>query len=135
MIRLLVALSLGGMVSAVAVVLNRSGTTTSISVRRNSLPTRVPAVEVGLAEGPAIVIFTEASCRSCQDVMRLIRGPAGAGLPVADVEYGAQPDLHRRFNIGTVPTTVVVDKQGTVIAGWTGRVDLSEFTTALAEIA
>ena len=134
MIRLLVALGLGGVVSAIAVVFNRSGTTTSISVRRNSLPARVPAVEVGLAEGPAIIIFTEASCHSCRDVVRLIRGPAGAGLPVADVEYGAEPTLHRKFNIDTVPTTVVVDKQGTVIAGWTGRVDLREFATALAEV-
>jgi len=133
-IRLLIALCLGGAVSVAAAVLNRTGSTTSISVRRNSLPTRVPASEVGLAAGAGIVVFTEKSCHSCQDVVRLIRGPAGAGLPVADIEYGANRDLHRKFNIDTVPTTVIVDEQGTVVAGWVGRVDLSEFTTALAKV-
>jgi thioredoxin-like negative regulator of GroEL len=113
MIRLLIALCLGG---------------------RNSLPTRVPASEVGLAADVAIVVFTEKSCHSCQDVVRLIRGPAGAGLPVADIEYGTSPELHRKFDIDTVPTTVIVDEQGTVVAGWVGRIDLSEFTTALAKV-
>ena len=66
--------------------------------------------------------------------MRLIRGPAGAGLPVADIEYGADQELHRKFDIDTVPTTVIVDEQGTVVAGWVGRIDLSEFTNALAKV-
>ena len=134
MIRLLIALCLGGAVSGAAVVLNRSSSTTSIAVRRNSLPTRGPGSEVGLAADAAIVVFTEKSCHSCQDVVRLIRGPAGAGLPVADIEYGANQELHRKFDIDTVPTTVIVDEQGTVVAGWVGRIDLSEFTTALAKV-
>ena len=107
---------------------------TSIAVRRNSLPTRVPGSEVGLGATAAIVVFTENSCHSCQDVVRLIRGPAGAGLPVADIEYGADQELHRKFDIDTVPTTVIVDEQGTVVAGWVGRIDLSEFTNALAKV-
>ena len=134
MIRLLIALCLGGAVSGAAFVMNRSRSTTSIAVRRNSLPTRVPGSEVGLGATAAIVVFTEKSCHSCQDVVRLIRGPAGAGLPVADIEYGASPELHRKFDIDTVPTTVIVDEQGMVVAGWVGRIDLSEFTTALAKV-
>ena len=39
----------------------------------------------------------------------------------------ALPGLHRKFDIDTVPTTVIVDEQGTVVAGWVGRIDLSEF--------
>jgi|TARA_B100001750_G_scaffold204773_1_gene181373 thioredoxin-like negative regulator of GroEL len=45
-----------------------------------------------------------------------------------------EPALHRRFEIDTVPTTVVVDHEGSVISGWTGRVDVGELATALAEI-
>ena len=97
MIRLLTALCLGGAVSGLSCFLNRTSSTTSIAVRRNSLPTRVPASEVGLAADVAIVVFTEKSCHSCQDVVRLIRGPAGAGLPVADIEYGTSPELHRKL--------------------------------------
>ena len=45
-----------------------------------------------------------------------------------------EPALPRRFEIDTVPTTVVVDHEGSVISGWTGRVDVGELAAALAEI-
>ncbi len=134
MSRLLIAAAIAATVSLIAALLKRNSSSQLISVRRNALPTRVPASEVGLDVGPAIIAFTESSCDSCQEVVRLIRGPAGAGIPVADVEFGAEPALHRRFEIDTVPTTLVVDSEGSVIAGWVGRVDLGEFAAALAEI-
>ena len=122
MSRLLIAVAIAAGVSLVAVLVNRNSSSQLISVRRNALPTRVPATEVGLDAGPAIIVFTESTCDSCQEVIRLIRGPAGAGIPVADVEFGAEPGLHRRFGIDTVPTTLVVDREGSVVSGWTGRV-------------
>ena len=134
MSRLLIAIAIAGGVSLVAVLVNRNSSSQLISVRRNALPTRVPATEVGLDAGPAIIVFTESTCDSCQEVIRLIRGPAGAGIPVADVEFGAEPGLHRRFGIDTVPTTLVVDRGGSVVSGWTGRVDVGELAAALAEI-
>ncbi|HJL99072.1 MAG: thioredoxin family protein [Acidimicrobiales bacterium] len=134
MTRLLIAVAIAAVVSLTAILVNRNGSSQLISVRRNALPTRIPATEVGLDAGPAIIIFTESTCDSCQEVVRLIRGPAGAGIPVADVEFGAEPALHRRFGIDTVPTTLVVDREGSVVGGWTGRVDVGEFAAALAEI-
>ena len=108
MIRLLIAVVIAAVVSLVAVLVNRNSGSQLVSVRRNALPTRVPAVEVGLEAGPAIIIFTESTCHSCQEVLRLIRGPAGAGIPVADVEFGTEPALHRRFEIDTVPTLSLI---------------------------
>lgn len=134
MSRLLIAVAIAAGVSLVAILANRNASSQLISVRRNALPTRVPATEVGLDAGPAIIVFTESTCDSCQEVIRLIRGPAGAGIAVADVEFGAEPALHRRFGIDTVPTTLVVDREGSVVSGWTGRVDVGEFAAALAEI-
>jgi len=134
MTRLLIAVAIAAVVSLTAILVNRNGSSQLISVRRNALPTRIPATEVGLDAGPAIIIFTESTCDSCQEVVRLIRGPAGAGIPVADVEFGAEPALHRRFGIDTVPTTLVVDREGSVVGGWTGRVDVGELAAALAEI-
>jgi thioredoxin-like negative regulator of GroEL len=134
MTRLFIATALAALVALVTRFVDRRHTSHPLAVRRGALPTQVPAVEVGIGDGPAIIIFTESSCRSCQDAIRLIRGPAGGGISVADIEYGAQPDLHKRFGIDTVPTTVVVDEKGSVVAGWTGRVDLSELTLALAQV-
>ena len=134
MTRLFIAAALAALVTLVARCVDRRRTPHPLAVRRGALPTQVPAKEVGLGDGPAIIIFTESSCRSCQDAIRLIRGPAGAGISVADIEYGAQPKLHKRVGIDTVPTTVVVDDKGSVVAGWTGRIDLRELTVALAQV-
>ena len=134
MTRLFIAVALAGLVALASRLVDRRRASHPLVVRRGALPTQVPAVEVGLGVGPAIISFTELTCRSCQDAISLIRGPAGGGIPVADIEYGAQPELHKRFDIDTVPTTVVVDDKGSVVAGWTGRIDLRELTVALAQV-
>ena len=53
MSRLLIAVAIAAVVSLVAVLVNRNSGSQLVSVRRNALPTRVPAVEVGLEAGPA----------------------------------------------------------------------------------
>ena len=93
MSRLLIAIAIAGCVSLVAALFKRGSKSDVVSVKRNALPTRVPAVEVGLDAAPAIIVFTEATCDSCQMAVRIVRGPAGAGIPVADIEYGADPAL------------------------------------------
>ena len=47
MSRLLIAVVIAAAVSLVAVLVNRNSASQLVSVRRNLLPTRVPAVEVG----------------------------------------------------------------------------------------
>ena len=132
--RLLIAAALVVAAVLVAMWLERRRVEHPFSVRRGNVPTRVRPVDVGLEGGPAIVVFTEASCQSCQAAIQLVRGPAGADLPVADIEYGQQRSVHERYEIDTVPTTVVVADDGTVAAGWTGKVDPGELTVALAEV-
>ena len=134
MSRVIVAAVLAGFATLVAFVVDRRRISRPLAVRRGPLPMQIPGVEVGLDAGPAIIIFTESNCLSCRDAVSVIRGPAGAGISVADVEYGERPQLHKRFGIETVPTTVVVDAAGSVVAGWIGRIDLSELTLALARV-
>lgn len=132
--RLLIAAVLAVVAVLVAFVMERRRVEQPFTVRRSSVPTRVRPSDVGLEDGPAIVVFTEASCNSCQAVIRLVRGPAGAELPVADVEFGQAKDLHKRFEIDTVPTTLVVHGDGVVAGGWTGTIDPGELTMAIAEV-
>ncbi|MDG2111026.1 MAG: hypothetical protein P8N02_00240 [Actinomycetota bacterium] len=118
----------------VAMVLERRRAEVPFTVRRGAVPSRVRPEDVGLEAGPSIVVFTEASCNSCQSAIRLVRGPAGADLPVADVEFGEAKGLHEQFGIDTVPTTVVVHHDGVVAAGWTGKIDPGDLALALAEV-
>lgn len=104
------------------------------AVPRSELPPAVDLAAVGVAGGPALVVFTEETCRTCAAALAVVRGPAGAGLPVAEVPFGAERELHRQHGIDTVPTTVVTDVGGQVIDGWVGSVDLSGLTAALAQV-
>jgi thioredoxin-like negative regulator of GroEL len=51
---------------------------------------------------------------------------------VAEVEYGENSELHRRYGIDTVPTTVLVEGDGNVVEGWTGKIEVGELARALA---
>ena len=133
--RLLIAVALVIVAVAVAsLAQRRRAGSAAAAVPRSELPAAVELASVGLPDGPAVVVFTEETCRTCAAALAVVKGPAGAGLPVAEVPFGAERELHRRHRIDTVPTTVVTDADGQVIDGWVGSVDLSELAAALAQV-
>ena len=132
--RLLIAVLLVVAAIAVASLAQRRRSASATAVPRSELPAAVDLAAVGLPSRPAVVVFTEETCRTCAAALAVVKGPAGAGLPVAEVPFGAERELHRQHGIDTVPTTVVTDANGEVIDGWVGSVDLSELAAALAQI-
>ena len=132
--RLAIAAVLVVVALAVAYLAQRRRGAAATSVTRSELPAAVDLTAVGITSGPALVVFTEETCRTCAAALAVVRGPAGAGLLVAEVPFGAERELHRQHGIDTVPTTVVIDADGQVIDGWVGRVDLSGLTAALAQV-
>ncbi len=132
--RLVIAAVLIVVAIAIASLAQRRRSASATAVPRSELPPVVDLVAVGIPEGPALVVFTEETCRTCQSAIAVVRGPAGAGLPVAEVPFGIERELHRRHGIGTVPTTVVADVGGRVVDGWVGSVDLSGLAAALAQV-
>jgi|TARA_B110000444_G_scaffold117953_1_gene110980 thioredoxin-related protein len=132
MVRLLIALSLILLSVSIAVIVERRKVENPFSVKRNQLPTLVRPQDFGLEPEAAIIIFTESTCSSCSAVLALLRGPAGANVVVAEVEYGENSELHRRYGIDTVPTTVLVEGDGNVVEGWTGKIEVGELARALA---
>ena len=132
--RLLIAVLLVVAAIAVASLAQRRRSASATAVPRSELPAAVDLAAVGLSGGPALVVFTEETCRTCAAAIAVVKGPAGAGLPVAEVPFGAERELHRSHCIDTVPTTVVTDAGGHVIDGWVGTVDLSELAAALAQV-
>jgi hypothetical protein len=53
-------------------------------------------------------------------------------VAVADVEYQANRDLHRRYSIDAVPTTVIVDRAGVTRAEFVGPVSATDLWAAVA---
>lgn len=131
--RLAIAAVLVVVAIAVALVAQRGRRAAATSVTRSALPAAVDLTTMSVSGGPSFVVFTEESCRTCAAALGVVRGPAGAGLAVVEVPFGAERHLHRQHGIDTVPTTVLVDRDGQVIDGWIGRVDLSELAAALAD--
>ena len=132
MVRLLIAFTLILISVSIAVIVERRKVENPFSVKRNQLPTLVPPQDFGLEPEAAIIVFTESTCRSCSAVLALLRGPAGANVTVAEVEYGENLDLHRKYGIDTVPTTVLVERDGNVVEGLIGKIEVGELARALA---
>jgi hypothetical protein len=132
MVRLLIALTLILISVSIALIVERRKVENPFSVKRNQLTTLVPPQDFGLEPEAAIIVFTESTCRSCSAVVALLRGPAGANVAVAEVEYGENLDLHRKYGIDTVPTTVLVEGDGNVVEGWTGKIEVGALARALA---
>jgi len=63
----------------------------------------------GLAEGPAVVIFTKDDCATCAAALELV---AGLGLPVRQVRAEDEPEVFEERGVAGVPLTVVIDRDG-----------------------
>lgn len=132
--RLAIAAALVVIALAVALVAQRRRGVGASGVPHSSVPASVDLSSLGIDAGPAIVVFTEETCQTCAAAIAVVRGPAGAGLPVTEVPFAAERELHRRHGIDTVPTTVVADLDGQVVDGWIGRVEVSGLAAALAQV-
>lgn len=77
-----------------------------------------------VANGKSVFFFHKADCLPCARVKPLIRQLEAEGYPVAwydsDAVKAEDPDLLARLRVKSVPTVVVVDRDGTRVAGWTG---------------
>ncbi len=67
-----------------------------------------------------LAVFTSATCASCESVLREMQRHESSRVAVQDVEVTKAPDLHRRYRIDSVPSTMLVEADGTVIAHWVG---------------
>jgi len=131
--RVVIALALVAVAVVVAVVLQR---------RRPDAPTQpaytVPA-QIDRDDFPSpgvpwlVAVFSSATCDSCAGVLARAEPLQSDAVVVADVEVGAQGDIHRRYRIDAVPTTIVADAAGVVQASFVGPVTATDLWAAVAE--
>ncbi len=80
------------------------------------------------------VVFASTACHTCPEVWEAL-GPHGdEELVVQRVDVEDHSDLHRRYRIDGVPTTVLADAQGVVTATFFGPVGDAELSDAIAEL-
>jgi hypothetical protein len=130
-VRLVIAVVLVVVAVAVAWQLNR---------RRPAAPTRdayptprqLDRADFARPDAPwLVVLFSSATCDSCAAMAPKIRVLDSDTVATCEVEYGARPELHARYEISGVPTTLVADADGVVHRGFVGPVSAPELWSAI----
>jgi hypothetical protein len=81
-----------------------------------------------------VAVFTSATCDSCRGVWDKARHLDSAEVVVQELEVTERKDLHDRYGIDAVPTTVVVDAAGVVRESFLGPVTATDLWAAVAEL-
>ncbi len=81
-----------------------------------------------------VVVFSSATCASCQGTVDRARPLESDQVAVEEVELGARPDLHQRYAIDAVPMLLVADADGVVRASFIGVPTAADLWAALAEL-
>ena len=132
--RLLVAVAIVGVVAIVAVIVRRRRTPDAPTQRRFSAPTQLDRAEFVRPQAPwLVVVFTSATCEMCHSVLAKADVLASNDVAVQEIEYGTNRVIHERYSIDAVPTLVIADVQGVVVATFIGPMTATDLWAAMAE--
>src|SRR3546814_9484069 len=111
----LIAVALAGVAIGIAWALQR-GQKPEAPVRTGyAIPAQLDRADFARPEVPwLVVVFTSATCDACASVWDKARHLDSDAVAVQDVEYVADRELHDRYSIEAVPTTLVVASEGVV---------------------
>lgn len=137
--RALVAAVVVLVAAAVAVVVERRRRPDAPTQGRTSGPWPVPVqldrADFGGGDRPWLVaVFTSATCDSCQDAIGKAAALASGEVAVEEIEVGGRRDLHDRYGIEAVPTTLLADAEGVVRASIVGPVTAADLWSAVADV-
>jgi hypothetical protein len=99
-----------------------------------AVPAQVDRADFARPHAPWLVaVFTSATCTTCAGVWERAQPLASEAVSVAELELTAARELHDRYGIEAVPTTVVADADGVVRASFLGPVTATDLWAAVAE--
>jgi len=133
--RLVVALVIVVIVAVVAVVARRRRVPDAPTQRRFAAPEQLDRNDFLQPDAPwLVVVFSSATCDVCAQVVTKAKVLECVDVAVVDIEYGADRALHERYSIDAVPTLVVADHQGVVVASFVGPMTATDLWAAVAEV-
>jgi thioredoxin-related protein len=132
--RVIVAVVIVIVVGVVAVVARRRRVPDAPTQRRFTAPEQLDRSDFVRPDAPWLVaVFSSATCEVCAQVVGKARVLECADVAVADVEYSTDRALHERYAIDAVPTLVVADALGVVVASFLGPMTATDLWAAVAE--
>ena len=134
MTQLLIAVGVAAGAVGVGLVLRRRRTVAAPTQPSMAVPAQLDRADFPESTAPwIVVVFSSASCHSCADVVRKAQVLASSQVAVVDVEFGAMPALHRKYDIQAVPMVAIADAEGVVHRGFAGLVSATDLWAAVAE--
>ena len=132
--RLVVALVIVAVVGVVALVVRRRRVPDAPTQRRYAAPEQLDRSRFPRPETPWLVaVFTSATCDVCRSVIDKAAVLDSADVAVVEVEYTADRQLHEQYSIDAVPTLVIADSSGVVVASFLGPMTATDLWAAVAE--
>jgi thioredoxin-related protein len=99
----------------------------------HTVPQQLSREDFSSAEKPwLLAVFTSSTCDACQDVATKARVLESHEVAVQVIDFQEMSDLHARYSIDAVPTTVIADNRGVVQYGVLGPVTATDLWAAMA---
>jgi thioredoxin-related protein len=132
--RVLVVVVIVAVVGLVALVVQRRRVPDVPTQRRFAAPEQLDRNDFPRPDAPWLVaVFSSATCDVCAQVLTKANVLESADVAVAEIEYSARRDLHERYAIEAVPTLVVADARGVVVATFLGPMTATDLWAAVAD--
>lgn len=133
--RLLIVAVVAVVAVAVAVVVQRRQPAAAPVRTGHHVPGQLHRPDFDRSDAPWLVaVFSSATCSTCAGVVDKVRVLESDAVAVQEVEVTARRDLHDRYGIDGVPTTVIADAEGVVRASFLGPATATDLWAALAEL-
>lgn len=98
------------------------------------VPAQLDRADFPRPEAPfLVVLFSSRTCDSCAPLAVRVAELESESVATCEAEEAEHADLHRRYGIDAVPTTLVADAEGVVKAGFVGTVSAADLRAALTD--
>jgi hypothetical protein len=99
------------------------------------VPRQLDRADFPRPEAPWLVaLFSSTRCDSCQGMAAKVAVLESHDVAVCDVTDEQQRDVHQRYEIAGIPTTVIADAEGVVQAAFFGSASATDLWAAIAEL-
>jgi hypothetical protein len=133
--RIVLAVVLVVAAGIVALVLDRRRKPAAPAQSRATVPQQLDRRDFPRPDAPwLVVLWSSRTCESCQGLIDKLTPLASDDVAVVEVEYQAQPELHKRYAIDAAPITVIADHEGVTRASFTGSFSATDLWAAVAEL-
>ena len=135
MSRLLLLVALAAVAVGVALVIRRRTAPPAPTRTGYAVPDQLDRADFTRPDADwLVVLFSSATCLSCQGTWGKVAALESDAVAVEDVEFSADRVRHERYRIDGVPLVLVADRQGVVRSSFAGPPSAADLWASVAEL-